>query len=91
MRRADSLLLLALVVAVIAAWPLLSGEGLLNTRGGGDSPFLLQRLHQMETAVRDGHFPVRWMPDSNYGYGYPFYNYYPSRLLHRPVFPFAGL
>ena len=69
-------LLLALLLAAVAAWPLLAGEGLLNTRGGGDSPFLVQRLHQMETAVRDGHFPVRWMPDSNYGYGYPFFNYY---------------
>ncbi len=86
MRRADSLLLLALVVAVIAAWPLLSGEGLLNTRGGGDSPFLLQRLHQMETAVRDGHFPVRWMPDSNYGYGYPFYNYYAPLAYYIALF-----
>ena len=66
----------ALIVACVAAFPVLSEPGLLNTRGGGDSPFLLQRLHQLETAVLDGHFPVRWMPDANYGYGYPFYNYY---------------
>ena len=65
-----------LLIAVLAAWPELSQPGLLNTRGGGDSPFLLQRLHQLETAVLDGHFPVRWMPDANYGYGYPFYNFY---------------
>ena len=65
-----------LLVAVVAAFPLLSGNGLLNTRGGGDSPFLLQRVHQLVTAVSDGHFPVRWMPDANYGYGYPFYNFY---------------
>lgn len=54
----------------------MSKAGLLNTRGGGDSPFLLQRLQQLETAVLDGHFPVRWMPDANYGYGYPFFNFY---------------
>ena len=66
----------ALLVALVAAIPVLLEPGLLNTRGGGDSPFLLQRLHQLETAVYDGHFPVRWMPDANYGYGYPFYNYY---------------
>ncbi len=70
------LLLLVLFVAVLAAWPLIGEPGFLNTRGGGDSPFLLQRLQQLETAVRDGHFPVRWMPDANYGYGYPFFNYY---------------
>jgi hypothetical protein len=33
-------------------------------------------LQQLETAVSQGHFPARWMPDANYGYGYPFYNFY---------------
>ncbi|MFO7538594.1 MAG: hypothetical protein R6X32_11110, partial [Chloroflexota bacterium] len=64
--------LAVILTAVLAAWPLLAEPGLLNTRGGGDSPFLLQRLHQLTTALADGHFPVRWMPDANYGYGYPF-------------------
>jgi hypothetical protein len=66
----------ALLFAGSAALPLFSQSGLLNTRGGGDSPFLLQRLQQLTVALGDGHFPVRWMPDANYGYGYPFYNYY---------------
>ncbi len=79
-------LLAALLLALIAAWPLLSNPGFLNTRGGGDSPFLLQRLQQLETAVRDGHFPVRWMPDANYGYGYPFYNYYAPLSIYIAVF-----
>ncbi len=75
--RADKFLwAAALLLAGAAAWPLLAEAGLLNTRGGGDSPFLLQRVHQLITAVSDGHFPVRWMPDANFGYGYPFYNYY---------------
>ncbi|WP_374687362.1 hypothetical protein, partial [Promineifilum sp.] len=79
------------LVACLAAWPALSQPGLLNTRGGGDSPFLLQRLHQLTTALADGHFPVRWMPDANYGYGYPFYNYYaPLSIYVAAVFRFAG-
>ena len=65
-----------LLIACLAAGPLFAEAGLLNTRGGGDSPFLLQRVHQFATAIGDGHFPVRWMPDANYGYGYPFFNYY---------------
>lgn len=65
-----------ILLAAMAAVPIFAGSGLLNTRGGGDSPFLLQRLQQLETAVLDGHFPARWMPEANYGYGYPFYNYY---------------
>ncbi|MCA9927748.1 MAG: hypothetical protein KC419_04700, partial [Anaerolineales bacterium] len=74
--RINVYLAATLLIAGVAAFPLLAQPGLLNTRGGGDSPFLLQRLQQLETAVLDGHFPVRWMPDANYGYGYPFFNYY---------------
>ncbi len=65
-----------MLIALAAALPLFSQPGMLNTRGGGDSPFLLQRVHQLTSALADGHFPVRWMPDANYGYGYPFFNYY---------------
>lgn len=80
-----------LLAVCAAAWPLLSDGGLLNTRGGGDSPFLLQRLHQLVTALRDGHFPVRWMPDANYGSGYPFYNYYaPLSIYVAAIFRLLG-
>ncbi len=80
------------LVATVAAWPLLSEPGLLNTRGGGDSPFLLQRVQQLVSAVADGHFPVRWMPDANYGYGYPFYNYYaPLSIYIAGAFKAFGL
>ncbi|MCA9934171.1 MAG: hypothetical protein H6662_06110 [Ardenticatenaceae bacterium] len=79
------------VLALAAALPLLAQPGLLNTRGGGDSPFLLQRLQQLETALRDGHFPVRWMRDANYGYGYPFFNFYaPLSIYITAVFRFIG-
>ncbi|MCA9968774.1 MAG: hypothetical protein KC425_01090, partial [Anaerolineales bacterium] len=81
----------ALLLAAVAAVPLLAGPGLLNTRGGGDSPFLLQRLQQLAAALRDGHFPVRWMPDANYGYGYPFYNFYaPLSIYITAVFRLVG-
>lgn len=66
-----SLALIALVVSV-PLW----GPGMVNTRGGGDSPFLLQRVDQMVVNLRAGVFPVRWMPDAAYGLGYPFFNYY---------------
>ena len=80
-----------LLVALAAGWPAVSQPGLLNTRGGGDSPFLLQRLHQLAAALADGHFPVRWMPDANYGYGYPFYNYYaPLSIYIAAAFRFLG-
>jgi len=67
----SSLVLLTLVAAA-PLWP----PGMVNTRGGGDSPFLLQRTHQMWVNLRAGVFPVRWMPDAAYGMGYPFFSYY---------------
>jgi len=68
--------LIALLFALVACIPFLSGPGIVNTRAGGDSPFLLQRLQQMVSVLRAGSFPVRWMPDAAYGLGYPFFNYY---------------
>jgi len=64
-----------ILITLLAAAPLW-GPGMVNTRGGGDSPFLLQRTHQMLVNLRAGVFPVRWMPDAAYGLGYPFFNYY---------------
>ncbi|HET7376056.1 MAG TPA: 6-pyruvoyl-tetrahydropterin synthase-related protein, partial [Anaerolineae bacterium] len=58
--------------------PISTGPGLINTRGGGDSPFLFIRLHQLVANLHDGVFPARWMPDAAYGLGYPFFNYYAS-------------
>ena len=75
------------LLATAAAGPLLFSPGLLNTRGGGDSPFLLFRLHQLVAALADGHFPVRWMPDAAYGFGYPFFSYYAAL----PFYVGAGL
>jgi len=67
-----------IVLALIPALPLLAGSGLVNTRAGGDSPFLLVRVHQLVLNLRAGIFPVRWMPQAAYGLGYPFFNFYAS-------------
>lgn len=69
-------MILIVLAALAAAVPLLAGGGLLNTRGGGDSPFLLFRLYELMANLRAGVFPARWMPDAAYGLGYPFFNYY---------------
>ena len=66
----------ALLLALAAAWPLLAVPGIVNTRAGGDSPFLLQRLYELQANLRAGVFPARWMPDAAYGLGYPFFNFY---------------
>src|SRR5262245_58513871 len=74
--RRHAVWLAALLFGLLAAGPLLANPGFLLTRGGGDSPFLLQRLYELLAALAGGQFPARWMPDAAYGYGYPFFNYY---------------
>lgn len=34
------------------------------------------RVYEMGKALKDGVFPVRWVQDLGYGYGYPIYNFY---------------
>jgi len=78
-------------LALLAAAPLW-GPGMVNTRGGGDSPFLLQRTHQMLVNLQAGVFPVRWMPDAAYGLGYPFFSYYAALPYYLAgLFALAGL
>ncbi len=34
------------------------------------------RVFEMAQALRDGQFPVRWVSDLGYGFGYPIFNFY---------------
>jgi hypothetical protein len=34
------------------------------------------RVHEMTVSLRSGQFPVRWVSDLGYGYGYPIFNFY---------------
>lgn len=36
----------------------------------------VERVFQMTKSISDGHFPVRWVSDLGYGYGYPIFNFY---------------
>ncbi|MBN1936426.1 MAG: hypothetical protein JW934_17300 [Anaerolineae bacterium] len=67
---------MTLLCLFIVILPLAAGPGPVNTRGGGDSPFLYVRLEQLVEGLKAGQFPVRWMPDAAYGLGYPFFNFY---------------
>ncbi|MFP4324183.1 MAG: 6-pyruvoyl-tetrahydropterin synthase-related protein, partial [Anaerolineales bacterium] len=80
-------LALVLLLAILAAWPLLTTADFLTTRHLGDSPFLLFRTQQLADALADGVFPVRWMPDGAFGLGYPFFHYYAAL----PFYLAAGL
>jgi len=75
-RQRDIALCLALLASLGAALPLVLGPGMVNTRAGGDSLFLVQRVHQLAQNLRAGILPARWMPEAAYGLGYPAFNYY---------------
>lgn len=50
----------------------------------------IARLHQMSTALSDGHFPVRWAPDLRFGE--PIFNFYaPLPYYLGSVFKLLGL
>ncbi len=34
------------------------------------------RIFEIAKALKDGQFPVRWVEDLGYGYGYPIFNFY---------------
>src|SRR6266700_6248970 len=36
----------------------------------------VQRVFEMKKSLADGMFPVRWVADLGYGYGYPIFNFY---------------
>lgn len=83
-------LAIALLLAVLVALPAIIGPGIVNTRGGGDSPFLVQRTHQMAQALRAHVFPVRWMPDAALGLGYPGFNYYAALPYYVSALGYLG-
>jgi hypothetical protein len=40
------------------------------------------RLHELDIAFRSGQFPVRWVKNLGFGYGYPLFNFYPPLLYY---------
>ncbi len=86
MQRFLPLAALALICALASA-NLWLGPGIINTRAGGDSPFLLIRTYELAENLRAGVFPARWMSNAAFGLGYPFFNFYAAL----PYYLAAGL
>lgn len=40
------------------------------------------RLFQLDQALSHGHFPVRWVNDLGFGFGYPLFNFYPPLVYY---------
>lgn len=51
----------------------------------------VERVFEMNIALVDKSFPVRWVPDLGYGYGYPIFNFYgPLPYYLGGIIMFAG-
>lgn len=46
----------------------------------------VERVFEMSKALRDGMFPVRWVADLGYGYGYPIFNFYAPLAYYAGAF-----
>lgn len=76
-----------LALSIFAVFPLFQ-SGFFNIHDDAQ----IQRVFEMRTALVDGMFPVRWVPDLGYGYGYPIFNFYgPLPYYIGAIFTFLGL
>ncbi|MBI5356981.1 hypothetical protein HZB78_05250 [Candidatus Collierbacteria bacterium] len=58
-------------MSIPAVWPIVA-PGFFPVHDDAQAA----RVQQMYVALRGGQFPVRWVPDLGYGYGYPIFNFY---------------
>lgn len=72
------LFLLALVLLVLPATRPLFNQGFFTMHDDQQ----IVRLYQMDKALASGQFPVRWVGDLGFGYGYPLFNFYPPFIYY---------
>lgn len=67
--------ILSFILLLILSWPSVS---VLSTDGyfPMHDDTQVGRVIAMGRALRNGQFPVRWVSDLGYGYGYPIFNFY---------------
>jgi hypothetical protein len=73
LRRADFGILVALLLCLLAVWPLLSRPGLPPDT---DAELHIYRTAELSHLFHGGAVYPRWAPDFYFGYGYPIFNYY---------------
>ncbi len=71
--------LLAPILSVFAVAPL-ANPGYFW--GAHDARHSVYFILEFDRAIRDGVLYPRWMPDFNFGYGYPFFNIYPPGAFY---------
>jgi uncharacterized membrane protein len=70
--------IVAILVLSFFAWRPLLAPGFFPIHDDTQVP----RLFEMDRSLRTGQFPVRWVADFGFGYGYPLFNYYPPMTYY---------
>jgi hypothetical protein len=70
---------LIILLAFLPFVSIFATRDLPHTSDGGVQ---IPRMAAFYTSVVDGHFPVRWAGNLNYGYGMPLFNF----IYHTPFF-----
>src|SRR5574341_170019 len=78
-RYADPGLLIALALATLALWPLITRPSLPTMT---DAEMHVYRAAEVEWSIRHGALWPRWAPDFYFGYGYPVFNFYSPLTYH---------
>ena len=80
-------ILIILLLSLPAIWPIVT-PGYFPIHDNTQ----VVRVDQMFQALQSGQFPVRWVPDLGYGYGYPIFNFYnPLPYYFGAAFMFLGV
>lgn len=80
------IILFVLLLSTLSVRPLFT-EGFFHVHDDTQ----VVRVYEMGKALRDGYFPVRWVKDLGYGYGYPLFNFYaPLSYYTGGLFYFFG-
>jgi hypothetical protein len=72
MRQASKLVIILIVILGIGTMLPLLTNGFFSFHDNTQ----VERVFEMATALGDKMFPVRWVSDLGYGYGYPIFNFY---------------
>jgi uncharacterized membrane protein len=87
MRKRNLSILLVLLFSFLSVLPLLQ-RGFFPVHDDTQ----VARVFEMTKALRAGEFPVRWVPDLGYGYGYPIFNFYaPLAYYVGAIFALLGV
>src|SRR4030042_6241454 len=86
------LFFLVLLILILFSYPALKSflaPGLFDSH---DGKFHILRIHFMNKELMNGQFPVRWLGNLNYNFGYPTFNFfYPGPYYLAQPFLFLGL